>query len=223
MKMCLFVKKVSNFVLDIMFPLNCLGCHARGEVLCDTCVSKIQLAERETSPDILAVFDYRDLLIKKAIWELKYRHKRYLGERLGQLLYEFLIEDISEIKTYVSGRSIYVIPVPISNTKKKTRGYNQTNAIARGFCENEKNTILELRKDIVFKKIDNLPQARITNRKRRLENVRGVFGIKNPEIVKRRTIIVIDDVTTTGGTISEIMKILKSEGAKKVVGFAVVH
>ena len=56
-----------------------------------------------------------------------------------------------------------------------------------------------------------------------MENVRGVFEIKNPEIVKGRTIVVIDDVTTTGGTISEIIKILKKAGAKKVVGFAVAH
>ena len=83
--------------------------------------------------------------------------------------------------------------------------------------------IFELKNHIVFKKIDTLPQAKITNRKRRLENVRGVFDIKNPENIKGKTIIIIDDVTTTGGTILEIMKILKKSGAKKVIGFAVAH
>jgi ComF family protein len=169
------------------------------------------------------MFDYQDIRIKDIIWKLKYHHKHYLGEKLGQLLYEFFIEDISDIKTHVTGRAILVIPVPISNNKIKSRGYNQANAIARGFCDMANNDILLFKKNIIIKRIDTIPQAKITNRKRRLENVRGVFEIKNPEIVKGRTIVVIDDVTTTGGTISEIIKILKKAGAKKVVGFAVAH
>ena len=214
---------IKNFLLDILFPTNCLGCNTKSEILCNDCIQKIQPAERETGIDILAVFDYRDLLIKKAIWELKYHHKRYLGEKLGQLLYEFLIPDIADIRMEVPGRSIFVIPTPISNKKTKARGYNQALAIAKGFCNSQDGGIFELKNNIVAKKIDNTPQAKITNRKQRLENVRGVFDINNPEIVKGRTIIIIDDVTTTGGTMSEIMKVLKSSGAKKVVGFAVAH
>ncbi|MFA5773726.1 MAG: phosphoribosyltransferase family protein [Candidatus Paceibacterota bacterium] len=223
MKLRSYVKSIKNFLLDILFPTNCLGCQVKNEILCNNCVQKIQLAERETSVDILAVFDYRDLVIKKAIWELKYHRKRYLGEKLGQLLYEFFIEDISDMKIDVSGRSIYVIPTPISNKKTKMRGYNQALAIAKGFCNRAEIGVFELKDKVVIKKIDNIPQAKISSRKRRLENVRGVFEIKNLEIIKGRTIIIVDDVTTTGGTISEIIKILKKAGAKKVVGFAVAH
>lgn len=219
---CLFLGKIKKFILEILFPTKCLGCGIKEEILCDNCIQKIHIAERETDQNILAVFDYRDETIKKAIWELKYHHKRYLGEKLGQLLYEFLIEDISDLRIGVPGRSIYIIPVPISNNKTKIRGYNQSLAIAKGFCA-KLDKVFELKNKIVCKKIDNAPQAKISNKKQRLENVKGVFEIKNKEIVKGRTIIVIDDVTTTGGTITEIMKILKKAGAKKVVGFAVAH
>jgi competence protein ComFC len=204
-------------------PTKCLGCNLKNEILCNNCTSKIRVAERETDKDILAVFDYRDPIIKKAIWKLKYHHNHYIGGKLGQLLYEFLIEDISDIKTDVSGRSIYVVPVPISNKKTKLRGYNQALAIAKGFCDSTDIGIFELKNDVVIKKVETTPQAKILNRKKRLENVRGVFEIKNKEIIKGRTIIVIDDVTTTGGTINEIIKILKKAGAKKIVGFAVAH
>jgi ComF family protein len=218
-----FIKEVRNFILESLFPTKCIGCQTKNEILCSNCIYKIRPTERETSEKILAVFDYRDSIIKKAIWELKYHHKRYVGEKLGQLLYEFLIEDISEIRTYASGQPIYVIPIPISHKKLKLRGYNQANIIAKSFCESSPVKIFELKNNIVYKKIDTLPQAKITNRKRRLENVRGVFDIKNPENIKGKTIIIIDDVTTTGGTINEIMKILKQAGAKKVIGFAVAH
>lgn len=223
MENSLFFKTIKNSILDLLFPVKCLGCGIKNEILCNNCVAKIPITERETGKDIVAMFDYRDPLIRKAIWELKYHHKRYLGQKLGQLLYEFLIEDISDLKSIVSGRSIYVIPVPISNKKTKLRGYNQALSIAKGFCDMTDKEILELKNNIIFKKRDTLPQAKITNRKRRLENVHGVFDIKNPEIIKGRTIIVIDDVTTTGGTISEIIKLLKKSGAKKVLGFTVAH
>ena len=223
MKTSYYVKRVKNFILEILFPTKCVGCGIRNEVLCNNCIFKIRLAERETDKSIVAVFDYRDIVIKKAIWELKYHHKRYLGEKLGQLLYEFLIEDIADMKIHVAGRAICVIPVPISNKKTRTRGYNQALAIAKGFCNSPEQGTFELQNKIVYKKVDTLPQARITNRKRRLENVRGVFEIKNSEDIKGRTIIVIDDVTTTGGTMNEVMRILKKAGAKKIVGFAVAH
>lgn len=216
-------QKLKNFLLEVLFPTKCLNCRNKNEILCDKCIAQIAIAERETDRNILAVFDYRNPIIKKAIWELKYHHKHYIGEKLGQLLYEYLVEDIADIKTYVSGRSILVIPVPISHKKTKLRGYNQTLAIAKGFCSFAKAGTFELKNNIVIKKVDTIPQAKITNRKRRLENVRGVFEVKNQELVKGRTIIVIDDVTTTGGTITEMMKILKKSGAKKVVGFAVAH
>jgi ComF family protein len=223
MNLRLYVNKTGNFLLDALFPTKCIGCEIKDEILCNFCVSKIRLAERETDKNIVAMFDYRDPIVKKVIWELKYHHKRYLGEKLGQLLYEFLMEDISDMKIDVSGRSIFVIPVPISNNKTRIRGYNQAKAITKGFCSQSEIGVFELKDNIVFKKVDTLPQARITNRRRRLENVRGVFDIKNSETVKGRTIIVIDDVTTTGGTIMEVMKILKKAGAKRVVGFAVAH
>ena len=223
MKLCLNIKLIKNFLLDILFPIKCLDCQIKNEILCNNCVSKIRLAERETDKNILAVFDYRDPLIKKVIWGLKYHHKRYLGEKLGQLLYEFFIEDISDMKIEVSGRSIYVVPVPISNKKTKLRGYNQALAIAKGFCNSVPAGIFELKNNIVVKKIETIPQARLTSRNKRLQNIKGAFEIKNQNIIKGRTIIIIDDVTTTGGTINEIMKVLKKAGAKKVIGFAVAH
>jgi ComF family protein len=127
------------------------------------------------------------------------------------------------MKMYVPERSIFVVPVPISNTKLRIRGYNQSCTIAKAFCDCADKGVFELKDNVIFKKIETTPQAKISNRKQRLENIRGVFEIKNSRIVKGRTIIIIDDVTTTGGTLNEIIRVLKKAGAKKVVGFAIAH
>ncbi len=223
MKIYLYINQIINLFLNLLFPTTCIGCHIKNEMLCIDCIKKIDQSERKIEGNILAVFNYKDIVIKKVIWELKYHNKRYLGEKLGELLYEYLIEDISEIKMDISGRSIFVIPTPISKKKTKLRGYNQAYMIAAGFCKKGGINDFELKNNIVYKKIDTIPQAKITNRKRRLENVRGVFEIKDENIIKGRTIIIIDDVVTTGGTMIEMMKILKKAGAKKVYGFALAH
>ncbi len=216
-----------NWILDLLLPQKCLGCGVRGEILCDDCVLQIHHAEREMSRNIYASFDYRDPLIKRAIWDLKYYNRKSLGQKLGKLLYEAQLEDISDLKIYAGNSPIYIIPVPTSRKRKRVRGYNQAIIIARGFCnlgnKGSKQEIFKLKENIVIKKLDTIPQARITNRTRRLRNIHGAFEIKNLEVIRGKTIIVIDDVTTTGATLSEIINILNKSGAKHVVGFAVAH
>lgn len=176
--------------------------------------------DKDASDSIYACFDYKDPLVKKAIWDLKYHKRSHIGQELGKLMYENLIEEIADMRMY--SQSICVIPVPLSKNRLKFRGYNQAKKIAEGFCDCADENIFELRDDIVMKK-DSLPQARINNRNRRLKNIKDCFQIVKPGDVKGKTIIVIDDVTTTGGTLGEIMKILKKSGAKKVVGVAFAH
>ncbi len=218
-----YIKSIITWGLDIVFPENCIGCHKKGSILCPYCISSIRRAERETSTGIVAAYDYRDPLIKKAIWNLKYYHRKTLGRKLGEILYDSLLEEVSDLQILTKGQAISVIPVPLSRTRRKMRGYNQAEVIARGFCESEKSKVFELKRDIISKKVNTLPQARITNRTLRLKNIHDAFEINNADQIKGKTIIVIDDVTTTGGTITEIMKLLKVHGAKKVIGFAVAH
>ena len=77
--------------------------------------------------------------------------------------------------------------------------------------------------DVLYKKKDTVSQVEIKDRKKRLENVKGVFAVKNPEAIKNKVIILIDDVTTTGATLAEASHILKQSGAKKVIGVVVAR
>ena len=216
------INTFGNFFSDIISPTSCLSCEHRGEIFCDKCMSQIRTTERKTENNIMSLYDYRDEMIRKAIWDFKYHKKWLIGKKFGKLLYENFIEEISELEEYTKGQKIIVIPVPISKNRNKNRGYNQSEKIAQGFCKcNPK--IFKLRKDIIIKTKDTLPQAKISDRKKRLKNMVGVFNIKNKEKIKNRTIIIIDDVTTTGATIGEIIKILQKNKAKKILGLTVAH
>ncbi|KKS56700.1 MAG: Competence protein F, partial [Candidatus Nomurabacteria bacterium GW2011_GWF1_42_40] len=82
---------------------------------------------------------------------------------------------------------------------------------------------LKLEKDILIKPKDTKHQAHIENRSERLKNIIGSFTVKNSEIIKGRNIILIDDILTTGATLSEARKVLKRAGARKVIAFTVAH
>ncbi len=216
------LKYICDGVLSLLFPDRCAGCTLSGTALCELCVRKLRTAERETARGIVAAFDYRDPIIRQVLWQLKYYRRSHLGPIVGTLLYETLIEEVSELRIFASGRPILVIPVPLSKKRRKERGYNQAEHIARGFCESG-GANFELCTDAVVKIKDTAPQARIANRTKRLANIRGAYHVIHPEKIRGRTIIVMDDITTTGGTITEIMNILKSSGARKAIGFAVAH
>ncbi len=220
------IASASSWLLESIFPESCLGCQKRGEIICSKCEVGLRHAEKEPLEGIVAAFDYRDPIIKKAIWDLKYYHRRRTSMKLGQLMNEQLLEEISDIKAYAGARKIIIVPVPLSKERMKTRGYNQAEKIAESFCAFQKG-LFEMHSNLVFKNINTAPQARITNRVERLRNIKGAFIIKNEktnlEFIKGRTFIIIDDVTTTGGTIREIIKLLKKNGAKKVIGFALAH
>lgn len=218
-----FLKFINN-PLEILFPSHCFGCGKKNEIICPYCLSVAPKAEKEiANSKIFAIFDYQYPLMKKLIWQLKYHKHSYLGLKLGQIIYDEFLEELSNMKIYSAGEPILIIPVPISKKRNKARGYNQAEKIAQGFCLNSNRKILKLDNKIIYKKFETTPQARISNRTRRLKNIKDVFEIKDHEKVKNKTIIVIDDVTTTGGTIGEIIKILEKSGAKKVIGLAVAH
>lgn len=216
------IRLLINWIMEVIYPSHCLNCGKKEEIFCQDCVSKTPRNKKMIENNICALFNYQNPLVKKLIWSLKYYHHQKLGQRLGEILYEEFIEEMADIKSYLIGQPVIIIPTPLSKRRTNFRGYNQAEEIALGFCKN-KSTDLILINNVVFKKTETLPQAKINNRKKRLKNISGAFDLKNEYLIKGKTIIIIDDVTTTGGTILEIMKILKRSGAQRVFGFAIAH
>ncbi len=95
-----YIKSIINWIIDLFLPQKCLGCQISGKSICSNCKLSIRKAERETDQNIIAVYDYRDPLIKKAIWHLKYYKHSHIGKLLGQMLYESLLEEISDISIF---------------------------------------------------------------------------------------------------------------------------
>jgi len=95
------------------------------------------------------------------------------------------------------------------------RGFNQAEAIARAFLRFQTSGSIQLDTSILVRLRDTVSQTGLTRHQRRA-NVRGAFTVMDPAKVKGRSILIVDDVMTTGATAGECARVLRRAGAKEV-------
>lgn len=210
------LKKLIHSILELLFPRKCFGCGINGFLICPKCLKEIPFPEFPQK-DILAAASYKSPTIQNAIRTLKYRKSKIVAETLADLIYDNLKDKLLlEIK--LTGGNSCIIAVPLSKKRLKQRGFNQAKLIAQ-YLSDKLN--IPLANDVLYKNKETISQVQIKNREKRLKNLKGVFAIKNPLLIKDKTIFLVDDVSTTGATIEECRKTLMAAGAKKVIGMVV--
>jgi ComF family protein len=155
-----------------------------------------------------AAYGAYDGELRELIHLLKYEQVEPAAGVLGRLLAQ-AIHKLGPIAD-----SILVIPVPLYRSKRRERGFNQAELIARAALKNEAFRC-ELRADVLERTRPTVSQIGLT-RAQRIENVRGAFRVPHLNRVAGRTVLLVDDVFTTGTTASECARILRRAGAKKV-------
>lgn len=223
------IGSIINRGLDWLFPEYCPGCNSKNTPLCQNCAALIPPPRDLENPGLLAALPYEHAWVKKLIWRLKYYRGRHLAERLAEIISERLLEELADISSFAVGDLAdgtadkwLVAAVPVSATRKHARGFNQAEVLAKHLAW-QNSDFLEFKNGLVEKIKDTLPQAKILNRKKRLENVRDSFAVAAPARIRGRRIIVVDDVITTGATVGEIKRVLKDAGARVVLGIALAH
>ena len=185
-------------------------------------IREIPEANQTSNDNFKAIFQYKNKISRKAIWEIKYHANRKIIQKFSKILYEFILNEISDEVSFSNFNNPLLIPVPISKNNLKERGFNQSELIVKEIKKLDTENFFEFSSDSIFKIKDTPHQSKLKNRAKRLKNLDGCFSV-NVDIVKGRNIIIVDDVITTGATMSEISKTLKKAGAKKVIGFALGH
>lgn len=208
-----------NTVLDIVFPTR-EGSVDVSTLSAESFAGHISLW-RDHSLGATAILPYRTLLVRGAVHALKYRHRTKVATIFGTLLHETLFEDIADWHLFGGGQPLLVIPVPLSKERLRERGYNQALLIAEAFCHGDTGLILT--ESALHKVKDTPSQATREDKHARMANLRGAFAAKDPEVVRGKTVILIDDVITTGATVREASSVLKKAGARSVYIVAVAH
>ncbi|MFZ0773208.1 MAG: ComF family protein [Candidatus Sulfotelmatobacter sp.] len=150
--------------------------------------------------------------LRELIHLLKYTGVHPAANVLGRML----AEAIAELEPELRAESIAVVPVPLHRGKLRQREFNHAERIARAAIKlNPASGRLRLCPRMLERKRETPSQTGLTRHQRR-ENVRGAFGVAQPEAVKGRDVLLVDDVYTTGATVSECARVLRRAGATKV-------
>lgn len=202
-------------IMNLIYPKVCGICgEISKEDICNKCKVKIKQWQRNKKHIYLRkhfithmyVFDYQDI-IRQRILQYKFQEKTYLYRSFVKMML-----NEKKICGFLKNYDI-IIPVPISKKRKKQRGYNQSEIIAKQIAKQVEE--LAYRNNILYKIKDTLPQSML-NQEKRKENIKGAYYIKNEEIVQNKKILLFDDIYTTGNTVDECSRVLKQAGAKEI-------
>lgn len=215
------LKKFINSILDLILPKD-------GEIIKIENMSEIDilknipLAFEIKNSKYKALFQYKNKLSRKVIWAIKYNKNQKILKKFSNLLYEFILENVSEEITFSTFDNPLLMAIPMHKNNLKERGYNQSELIAKEIYKIDGGKNFGILLDVLRKIRETPHQSALKNKSERLKNLINCFHVDN-EKIKYRNIILIDDVITTGTTMNEAYKTLKNAGAKKVIGFSLTH
>lgn len=212
------IKKLFNWLLSLAFPPVCGICgKVNKENLCRNCEEELRLIkickitnyndEKTYYKEHCYLFKYEGIIRQKII-DFKFNDKSYLYNTFAKLI----LSD-AEVCEYIKKYEV-IIPVPISNKRKKERGYNQTVLIIKEVIEKleEDGTTLIIDTATLLKIKNNVKQSAL-NRRQRENNVKNVYVInKESKLlnkIKDKKILIFDDIFTTGNTVNECAKVLQ--------------
>lgn len=168
--------------------------------------------------DIHVLFDYGNKVVKTIVKSIKYKNNYNLKKRIAEYFYEEIIT-LSEDISLFDGSPPLVLPMPMSKNERRKKGFNQCEEFCREI-EKIGNKDIEISYNIL-KKIRETKRQTTLDRAERLLNVKNCMQAE--DIIKNRTIIVLDDVYTTLASFREAERALKIAGAKRVIGLFIAH
>jgi len=208
-----------NLFLDTFFPPFCAGCDKPFTVMCHRCYEKLDFLLTEIQINLTP--NYLDQLqaavhykgpIKTLLKEMKYLSVKINAHWAGVMLY----------RTVNFPQADIVTSVPLHPKRKRERGFNQATEIALVFAQ-----LAHMPYNQLLKRQFNTPhQASFTAKNQRTHSLDQAFKLAHKlgtNKLKNKSILIIDDVVTTGTTLNQCAKILKANGAKKVYGLCVAH
>ncbi len=219
-----------ELLLDLVFPRYCVGCDTEGVLLCDECLRRAYQKRTDAGCPLcgarskfpnLCVSCKKDSglvsvvslgpfggVIKEALHSLKFDDVREVSKPLA--------DELADRCRELNAKPGVIVPVPLSAARARQRGYNQSALIAHRLSKNLGWPYL----DALARTRNTQPQTDL-NRRSRLKNLENAFTSKYSFKDNKKPIYILDDVITTGATLSSAVTALKNADARKVSGIAV--
>lgn len=216
------LKKTLLAISEILFPADQLTKKLE-KMSAEEFVSSVKrLPPNREIRDVFVPYEYHDRLVNHAIHAVKFKGNALITKLLAQVLYENIIDELSEKIQFERFESPILVPIPSSKKRKQSRGWNQCELLADELLSIDRSRNFIVNKNILMKNKFTETQIGKT-RAERLANLKDSFSVSTSESVIGKNIILLDDVVTTGATMNEAKKALKDSGARKVWCVAFAH
>ncbi len=224
---------ILTFFQEILFPHFCVACGSDGSWWCDSCRQKEKISLHFSCPTCGSVLKDEGLSQHRCpgnldaiitIFPYVPRHPaatlirafKYHQGRSLVTLWQDVLTKVSFL--FVKQKEFTIIPVPLHESRLRSRGYNQAELIARLVAE---RASVPLDSSSLRRVRPTAQQAKLKIMNERQQNVSGAFRWVAPAAPKR--VFLVDDVFTTGATMQECAGSIKAAGAEEVIGFALAH
>ncbi|MDP2695664.1 MAG: ComF family protein [bacterium] len=229
---------IRSLLFDTLSPAICVNCRSVSEnkeglcatclgsvtvndtAICSTCRARLpenkKICHKNSAYLLAAATNYSNDVARNIIWQYKYRHKPWLAKQSGKILAQFL--EKSNLQSVIDSNAI-ISPMPLHKKRERKRGFNQSLLLAQ-----ELSQLLKLPIHNTLMRVKDTPrQAEISDYDRRRDNIAGCFVLDKgiAPTIKGRQIILVDDVTTSGATLNEAARALKTAGARKIIGLVI--
>lgn len=202
-------------LMDLVFPPRCAFCRKvlkRGEVgMCAVCGSQLPRTSHGDSRtgDFFTVcvspLFYEDQ-VRESILRFKFKEATGYTQLYGRLMAEC-------VRRELEGRYDLITWVPLSSRRLKKRGYDQAMLLAMAAALELEDVAVET----LVKHTDVPAQSGVGSQEKRRANISGVYRATDPELIQGKRILLIDDIITTGATLSECARVLRQAGAAEVL------
>lgn len=236
---------LKKFLLDLVFPVQCIDCNKPNQILCTKCLGTIKPLDLQVCPyceksitlngevcnicikkfdpsidRLIVVADYQKKILSKAIHLFKYKFIKSLSEPLGILM-------INNSQKLTIPTPDFILPIPLHPRRLRWRGFNQSELLANTLAINLLPGIeIPVIDNFVLRQRHTVPQKKIKKYKDRYQNLNNVFMLNNEfdwlnhnltnKNLTNKNILIVDDVTTTGATIFKFAKELKKLNPKSI-------
>ncbi len=226
-----------KYILDIFFPLSCLGCAQNDTLLCRTCCTKIKPRYEQSCPycrrhvtphgetcfacspknaldGVFVAYEYSQHLVNTSLHAFKYHSLESLAHPLSGLFTRAIIS---------SGLPLpdCVLPVPLHPWKQRFRGFNQSELLGRSLARTLlPGVVIPFDASSLVRHRFTLPQQKMPDIESRKHNIKNAFSFirHDTSSVQGKFVWIIDDITTTSSTLDACARVLKQAGARKVFG-----
>ena len=223
-------KDVVRRLFSFFSPLLCRGCGRKGEILCSCCKNYIVsgLRPKKIQEDDRGTFKkaeyigFRDEILGELVEEYKYGSVAEIGPEIAEIVYRIYVSRLSPEKEYIFA------PMPTSKSHIRERGFDHMDEILTELARLSRRGGGNIKKERILERAKNTVQVGANEETRRRQAKEAVKvcrsfleGGRLKKQIREKTIVVVDDVWTTGASLTEAGKMIKKAGAREVFALAI--